>query len=31
MAAPEIQLTEQQRYWLEQVQACEASGKTLAQ
>ncbi|MEW8684082.1 MAG: hypothetical protein AB2536_19470 [Candidatus Thiodiazotropha endolucinida] len=31
MAAPEIQLTEQQRYWLEQVQTCEASGKTLAQ
>ena len=23
-------LTERQRYWLEQVQACEASGKTVA-
>ena len=24
-------LTERQRYWLEQVQACEASGKTIAE
>jgi hypothetical protein len=24
-------LTERQRYWLEQVQACEASGKTVAE
>ena len=23
-------LTERQRYWLEQIQACEASGKTVA-
>lgn len=27
----EITLTERQRYWLEQVQACEASGKTIAE
>jgi len=26
-----IGLTERQRYWLEQVQACEASGKTIAE
>jgi len=24
-------LTERQRYWLEQVRACEASGKTVAE
>lgn len=24
-------LTERQRYWLEQVQACEAAGKTIAE
>ena len=29
--AEEITLTERQRYWLEQVQACEASGKTIAE
>jgi hypothetical protein len=26
-----ISLTERQRYWLEQIQACEASGKTIAE
>ena len=29
--AEEITLTERQRYWLEQVQACEALGKTIAE
>jgi hypothetical protein len=29
--AEEMTLTERQRYWLEQVQACEASGKTIAE
>lgn len=29
--AEEITLTERQRYWLEQVQACEVSGKTIAE
>ena len=29
--AEEITLTERQRYWLEQVQACETSGKTIAE
>ena len=27
----DTKLTERQRYWLEQVQACEASGKTVAE
>ncbi|WJW74358.1 hypothetical protein QVG61_03025 [Thiohalobacter sp. IOR34] len=27
----ENELTERQRYWLEQVRACEASGKTVAE
>ena len=26
----EAALTERQRYWLEQIEACEASGKTIA-
>jgi hypothetical protein len=26
-----ISLTERQRYWLEQIQACDASGKTIAE
>jgi len=26
-----MKLTERQRYWLEQVRACEASGKTIAE
>ena len=29
--AEEDALTERQRYWLEHVQACEASGKTIAE
>jgi len=29
--AEEITLTERQRYWLEHVQACDASGKTIAE
>jgi hypothetical protein len=29
--AKETTLTERQRYWLEQVEACEASGKTIAE
>ena len=29
--AEEITLTERQRYWFEHVQACEASGKTIAE
>ena len=29
--AEEITLTERQRYWLEHVQSCEASGKTIAE
>ena len=29
--AEAMTLTERQRYWLEQVQACEASGKTIAE
>ena len=29
--AEEAALTERQRYWLEHVQACEASGKTIAE
>ena len=29
--AEEAVLTERQRYWLEHVQACEASGKTIAE
>ncbi len=29
--AVEDTLTDRQRYWLEQVQACEASGKTIAE
>ena len=28
--AKETTLTERQRYWLEQIQACEVSGKTVA-
>ena len=29
--APEISLTENQRYWLNHVQACEASGKRITE
>lgn len=29
--AERVALTERQRYWLEQVQACESSGKTIAE
>jgi len=29
--AEDTALTERQRYWLEQIQACEASGKTIAE
>ena len=29
--AERISLTERQRYWLEQIQDCEASGKTIAE
>ncbi len=28
--AEEMRLTERQRYWLEQIKACEASGKSVA-
>ncbi|RLJ16854.1 hypothetical protein DJ031_15390 [bacterium endosymbiont of Escarpia laminata] len=27
----EVKLTDPQRYWLEQIRACEASGKTIAE